>query len=564
MATVTAVIDDDTAKPDKGRDSSAEALEPLGKDALGRRLPPLKDRLHPPMPRDFDGGWIATLAITAMAAILRFWNLGNPVKFVFDETYYAKDAFSLLKYGYARQFIDKPEGIADKQILAGNLNVFKDAPSLTVHPEVGKWMIAAGEQLFGMNTFGWRFMPALFGTLTVLVLIRTVRRMTRSTLIGCIAGLLLAVDGLHFVMSRVALLDIFLAFWLICAVSCLICDRDWTRRRHADSLDSGTAPGERRTVGRWLLVRPWRIAAGVCFGLALGTKWSAIWVLAGFGILVFAWDLGARRALGVRHPFWKSALVDGIPAFVSIVLVAGVTYTATWTGWLLHDNAYDHDYASKNPAHGVMKMVPDDFRSLIHYHQEVLAFHTGDYIKHATHPYSANPAGWPIIARPIGFDAVNDIKPGTAGCKAPAGTNCLSVISAIGTPLLWWAGALALIAALIIWIGQRDWRFGVPIVGFMTAWLPWFMFDTRPIFFFYAVTMIPFTVMAVALILGRILGPARVALQASTPRRLIGSAAVGAFVVLVVLNFVYIWPILTDTVLPHPDWLSRMWFKAWI
>jgi dolichyl-phosphate-mannose--protein O-mannosyl transferase len=53
-------------------------------------------------------------------------------------------------------------------------------------------------------------------------------------------------------------------------------------------------------------------------------------------------------------------------------------------------------------------------------------------------------------------------------------------------------------------------------------------------------------------------------LQASTPRRLIGSAAVGAFVVLVVLNFVYIWPILTDTVLPHPDWLSRMWFKAWI
>jgi dolichyl-phosphate-mannose--protein O-mannosyl transferase len=564
MASVTAVIDDDTAKPDEARDSSTEALEPLGKDALGRRLPPLKDRLHPPMPRDFDGGWIATLAITAMAAILRFWNLGNPVKFVFDETYYAKDAFSLLKYGYARQFIDKPEGIADKQILAGNLNVFKDTPSLTVHPEVGKWTIAAGEHLFGMNTFGWRFMPALFGTLTVLVLIRTVRRMTRSTLIGCIAGLLLTVDGLHFVMSRVALLDIFLAFWLVCAVSCLICDRDWTRRHHADSLDSGTAPGERRTVGRWLLVRPWRIAAGVCFGLALGTKWSAVWVLAGFGILVFAWDLGARRALGVRHAYWKSVLVDGIPAFVSIVLVAGVTYTATWTGWLLHDNAYDHDYASKNPAHGVMKMVPDDFRSLIHYHQEVLAFHTGDYIKHATHPYSAHPAGWPIIARPIGFDAVNDIKPGTGGCDAPAGTNCLSVISALGTPLLWWAGALALIAALIIWIGQRDWRFGVPIVGFMTAWLPWFMFDDRPIFFFYAVTMIPFTVMAVALILGRILGPARVALQASTPRRLIGSAAVGAFVVLVVLNFVYIWPILTDTVLPHPAWLSRMWFKSWI
>ena len=560
MAGVTAVIDDDTARPDEARGGAAQGREPLGRDALGRRLPPLKERLYPPMPRDFDSGWIATLAITAMAAILRFWNLGNPVKFIFDETYYAKDAFSLLNYGYARQFIDKPEGIADKQILAGNLDVFKDTPSLTVHPEVGKWMIAAGEQLFGMNTFGWRFMPALFGTLTVLVLIRTVRRMTRSTLIGSIAGVLLAVDGLHFVMSRVALLDIFLAFWLVCAVSCLVADRDWTRRRHAESLDKET----RWTIGRLLLFRPWRIAAGVCFGLALGTKWSAIWVLAGFGLLVFAWDLGARRALGVRHFYWKSVLVDAIPAFFSIVLVAGITYTATWTGWLLHDNAYDHDYASKNPAHGVMKVVPDDFRSLIHYHQEVLAFHTGDYIKNSTHPYSAHPAGWPIIARPIGFDAVNDIKPGTAGCTAPTGTNCLSVISALGTPLLWWGGVLALIAALILWIGQRDWRFGVPVVGFLTCWLPWFLYTDRPIFFFYAVTMIPFTVMAVSLVLGRILGPARVALQASTPRRLIGSAVVGAFVVLVVLNFAYIWPILTDKVLPHPDWLNRMWFKSWI
>ncbi|TWD79044.1 protein-O-mannosyltransferase-like protein [Kribbella amoyensis] len=553
MAGVTAVIDDQSA-----------TREMLGRDALGRRLPPLKQRLYPPMPKDFEGGWIATLAITALAAILRFWNLGNPVKFVFDETYYAKDAYSLLQFGYARQFIDKPEGIADKQILAGNLDVFKDTPSLTVHPEVGKWMIAAGEQLFGMNTFGWRFMPALFGTLTVLLLIRTVRRMTRSTLIGCIAGLLLAVDGLHFVMSRVALLDIFLAFWLVAAVSCLVADRDWTRRRHADTLtDDGTLP-EGKTLGRWLLLRPWRITAGVCFGLALGTKWSAVWVIAGFGILVFAWDLGARRALGVRHAFWKSALVDGIPAFLSIVLVALVTYTASWTGWLLNDNSYDHDYASKNPATGVMKVVPDDFRSLIHYHQEVLSFHTGDYIKNATHPYASHPAGWPIIARPIGFDAVNDIKPGTSGCDAPANSNCLSVISAVGTPLLWWGGALALIAALVLWIAQRDWRFGVPIVGYLTCWVPWFFFDDRPIFFFYAVTMVPFTVMALSLALGKILGPARVALQAATPRRLIGSAVVGAFVVLVVLNFAYIWPILTDQVLAYMDWRNRMWFKSWI
>ena len=517
------------------------------------------------MPNEFDGGWIATLAVTAFAAILRFWNLGHPVKFVFDETYYAKDAFSLLTFGYARQFVDAPrKNEADLRILAGNTDVFKDTPSLTVHPEVGKWMIAAGEKLFGMNTFGWRFSAALAGTLTILLVIRAVRRMTRSTLIGAIAGLLLAVDGLHFVMSRTALLDVFLAFWLIAAVACLLCDRDWARKRltnaHPDPLDAVQA----RPFGPRLWIRPWRITAGICFGLALGVKWNALWVIAGFGLLTLAWDIGARRALGARHATTKSLLSDGIPAFLSIVLVAGIVYTASWTGWLIHDRSYAHDYAASHPATGIMKAVPDDFRSLIHYHQEVLDFHTGEYMRKATHDYESHPGGWPILARPIGFDAVTDIKPGSRGCASdlPKDTNCLSVISAIGTPLLWWAGAVALIVSFVFWIGHRDWRFGVPLVGFLTAWVPWFLYTDRTIFYFYAVAMVPFTVMALALVLGRILGPAPA--RGTSPRRLIGSAVAGGFVVLVMLNFAYLWPILTDKVLPHPDWLARMWFKTWI
>ncbi len=116
----------------------------------------------------------------------------------------------------------------------------------------------------------------------------------------------------------------------------------------------------------------------------------------------------------------------------------------------------------------------------------------------------------------------------------------------------------------MLWIAQRDWRFGVPIVGYVTCWVPWFAFDDRPIFFFYAVTMIPFTVMALSPGPGQDPRPGQSRVAASTPRRLIGSAVVGAFVVLVVLNFAYIWPILTDQVLPHPDWLNRMWFKSWI
>ena len=72
-------------------------------------------------------------------------------------------------------------------------------------------------------------------------------------------------DGLQLVLSRLALLDIFLAFFVLCAVSCLVADRDWCR---AGSPAGAATPstGSDSGWGRSLLWRPWRLAAGVCFG----------------------------------------------------------------------------------------------------------------------------------------------------------------------------------------------------------------------------------------------------------------------------------------------------------
>ena len=167
-----------------------------------------------------------------------------------------------------------------------------------MHPPLGKWLIAAGEQLFGMNSFGWRFASLIFGTLLILVTIRLVRRVSSSTLIGGIAGLLLTFDGLEFVMSRTALLDIFLAFFLVAAVACLAADRDWFRNRLAGSSRAPRAADLGGRFGPAAGLRPWRIAAGICFGLALGTKWNALYMLAAFALLALAWDVGARRLAG--------------------------------------------------------------------------------------------------------------------------------------------------------------------------------------------------------------------------------------------------------------------------
>src|SRR5581483_9222581 len=101
-----------------------------------------------------------------------------------------------------------------------------------------KWMIAIGEWMFGATPFGWRFMPALIGTLSVLVIARIGRRLTGSTLLGCAAGLLLALDGLELVTSRTAILDIFIMFWILCAFGCMLVDRDTSRAKLAEKLEA--------------------------------------------------------------------------------------------------------------------------------------------------------------------------------------------------------------------------------------------------------------------------------------------------------------------------------------
>jgi dolichyl-phosphate-mannose--protein O-mannosyl transferase len=517
------------------------------------RPPSTVERLRVAMPADRITGWVVTLVITATAFGIRLVNLGYPNKLVFDETYYAKDAYSLLKFGYERNWPSD----ANAKVVAGTPDVMQTTSSFAVHPPVGKWLIAAGEQLFGMNSFGWRVAPLVFGTLLVLVTIRLVRRISKSTLIGGLAGLLLTLDGLAFVMSRTALLDIFLAFFLIAAVSCLVADRDWFRNRLADYLERSELPDLRGRFGPALLVRPWRLAAGVCFGLAVGTKWNALYVLAAFALLSLAWDVGARRLAGATGSAVLGVLRDGVPAFVSLVVLAGVVHLGTWAGWFATSGGYDRDWGANHQQARTVQLLGAPLASWLHYQRDIWNFHTGDFINHAQHAYRADPAGWLVIARPIGIDAVNDIKPGTDGCTGP--DNCIRVISGLGTPALWWVAIFALIAAAILWVGGRDWRFGVPVVGVLSAWLPWFAYDDRPLFFFYAIAIIPFSAMAVALGIGRLLGEAR-----AGDRRMVAAIVSGAFVALVAANFAYIYPVLTDGLLPYRSWLSRMWFRTWI
>jgi dolichyl-phosphate-mannose-protein mannosyltransferase len=133
-------------------------------------------------------------------------------------------------------------------------------------------------------------------------------------------------------------------------------------------------------------------------------------------------------------------------------------------------------------------------------------------------------------------------------------------VLAMGTPAIWWASIPALIFCLFWWLLHRDWRAGAVVLAMATGWLTWFPFVSRTKFYYYALEFEPFLILAIVLCIGLILGAA----QASVARRSIGAAVTGAYLLVVLLNFVYLYPILAGKIIPYASWLSRMWYHGWI
>jgi dolichyl-phosphate-mannose-protein mannosyltransferase len=489
------------------------------------RYGPLSRLLAAGLPDDGPRSWVPALAITLIAGIFRFLNLSHPPDKIFDEVYYATDAHSLLTHG-----VELTE---------------KGGPGFVAHPPLGKWLIAIGESVFGYDSFGWRVPAAVAGTISVLLLARIARRLFGSTLLGCLAALLLTLDGLHFVSSRVALLDIFLMLFVLAGFGFLLLDRDLRRQtvfaaqRAGEDL-SGGLPRTAATV-------PWfRFAAALMLGCGLGVKWSAAWYIVAFALLAVAWELGLRRTVGVRYRWWDVIRRETgwTAAFGGTTLLV---YLATWSGWFASDQGWDRNWAA---AHGHrIPLIPDAVVNLARYHYEVLTFHTG---LGSHHDYQSSPASWLLLGRPVAFYYTGDVS-----CGAP---DCSSEVIAIGTPLLWWSFLVTLVVVAWRWLAHRDWRAGALLVGAGASIVPWLLFPARTMFLFYALPGVPFLVMTVAMSLGLVLGSG----AERRDRRLAGAIIVGGYVLLVAATFLFFHPVLTGAEMQYDEWRARMWFDRWI
>ena len=456
-------------------------------------------------------GWIVTGVVGVIAALLRLIGLNHPKTLMFDEIYYVKDAYSLWHLGYEATWNDKavsigstdPTVTTDTAFAMGDFSRLTDTASYVVHPQLGKWLIGAGMEIFGPESpFGWRFMPAVAGILTVILLARLTMRLTRSPLLAGLAGLLLAIDGVALTESRIGLLDVFIGFFATLSLYCLVRDREWSRTRLARRM-AGTTPGARAPHAT---IRPWLLAAGIALGLTCSIKWSGLYLVAVCGIAVVIWDTLALRRVRARAWFLEGTVAQGVSDFLQAIPVVIVVYVGCWWSWFTHLGAFKHGWTAEQIKQGLPVPAPwlsgyvdnsvfEKINDFIAYHQQMYEFHVG---LDAPHTYQSKPSGWLLQTRPTSFFWEDKAQvPQTCG-----GGDCIQAITSIGNIVIWWSAVVALVAVVIIGVKNRDWRAWVPLIGYLGLYVPWFQYRDRTIFTFYTVAFVPCVVLVLVLALG--------------------------------------------------------------
>jgi dolichyl-phosphate-mannose--protein O-mannosyl transferase len=422
---------------------------------------------------------------------------------------------ALLSFGLRIWHLATPKGLVFDELYYVNgardylkygVEVKGSSAEFIVHPPVGKWCIALGIKIFGNHEFGWRISAAVAGALTIYLVSRIAKRLFHSTQLANLAALLMALDGLNLVHSRTSLLDLFLTLFVLLGVNAWLKEHYW-----------------------W---------SGIFFALASATKWSGLYFLVAFGLYTIYRDR-------VRIQTWTRLLSLRVLQFG---IVPVMVYTATWIGWFRSSRGWDRHWADQNGSS--WKIIPSPLRSLWHYHAEILHFHRTLIEKHT---YQANPWGWLVMRRPTSFFYES---PKTCGAK-----DCSQEVLALGTPLLWWLGTLAIATLAALWLRsilrrQIDSTASVILLGVAASYLPWFFFQKRTVFEFYAIVIEPFLILALVYCVKKFLGP--------RPRNRNRKLIVGLFVLLIAANFIYFWPLFTATVITYSHWSRLMWFSSWI
>ena len=376
--------------------------------------------------------WLGFLAIGLFNLILRFWRLEVPRPLTFDEVYYVSFAADIL---HNQSFFDSHPPLGKYLIAAG----------ITVFQSIQQFLGLTDRSLAGLihNPISYRWLNAAMGTVIPLLSGWLAWEWGRGYLqrrrqvFSLVAALLVSLDGLLLVESRLALLHMALViFGLIGLIA-------WERSHHSPT------------------PALWRLLAGVVLGASANVKWN------GAGYLLALWLLEAYRSLRDRSQHLPRV---GTRPWLWLGIVPCVSYMLCWLPYL---DLTGH--------------------TLWNIHQYLWQYHTQIDV---VHPYESAWYTWPLMVRPIAYfyQGLVGNEPLSIGPPTPSPTKAIAVYG-MDNPFLLWLGT---IATTLLFVRQGI-RFRIIrnelfpllsppkylLVTYLANWLPWAVIGRSTFFYHY-------------------------------------------------------------------------------
>ncbi len=375
------------------------------------------------------------------------------------------------------------------------------------HPPLGKVFISLGIKLFGMNTFGWRFIGNLFGILMVPVMYLFSKKLFRKTHIAFFTTLIFTFDFMHFVQTRIATIDVYVTFFIM--LMYLFMYKFYQSGIYDRPLSKTVLP---------------LILTGICFGLGTASKWTAIYACCGIALIFFMkmYDMYNEYYYLETLPF-KEKFIKICTACVGIfIIVPAAIYALSYIPYLTTENT-------------------DGIRTIIENQKDIFIYHSRTVLN-SDHPFASEWYKWPIMLRPIWYysgQVSETVKEG---------------ISAFGNPAVWWIGIPAILYNIYLAFVKGDRKAIFLIIGYLACLLPWVPVE-RTTYIYHYFPCVPF----VCLMIGH-------SFERLYYKNLRAEKRIFAIYSIVVIGlFIFFYPILSGTPI-NEEHVHRFmeWFEGWV
>jgi dolichyl-phosphate-mannose--protein O-mannosyl transferase len=299
------------------------------------------------------------------------------------------------------------------------------------HPPLGKELSALGILIFGDTPFGWRFFQALFGGFGTLIIYLLGKELFESKSAGLISAFLFSFESLIFVLSRIAMVDIFVMSFILLASLFIV--------KYAKAQKF-----------------PFLLLSGVFSGAAVSVKWNGVFATGFLGVIAFLIILYHEfQAVQKRKSYFISGLKIILLTAFAFLLIPLLVYVATYIPYFLYGNSLN------------------DF---IHLQESMYRYHKG---LSETHRYQSSWWQWPLLLRPVYL-------------YLEGSGHAHSHIYALGNPFIWWTGCLFLILGVVEVIRKELPTLSFLVLSFFVYWLPWAVSPRKLTFIYHFLPSLPF------------------------------------------------------------------------